>query len=152
MSDETVELENQLRDANNKVNATEGALTDVKRRRVQISIWSAIGGFLLFAIGGHWVPGYQLDSTAKEASSNSAASAVRTVMSELCAERFMRASGLEDRMTGFTDAKGDWAKANYIREGTWAEKPGGEKSGHSTAEKCTALISERVSAESKKTS
>ena len=152
MSDETVELKNQLRDATSKINATEGALTDVKRTRVKTSAWSAIGGFMLFAVGGHWFPGYQLDSTAMEASSVSAASAVRKVMSQLCAERFMRAPGLEERMTGFNDAKGDWARATYIREGTWAETPGGEKSAHATAEECTALIVKRVSGESEKAS
>lgn len=152
MSDDTTELKNQLRDANNKINATEGALKDVKRHRVQTAAWSAVAGFMLFAVGGHWLPGYQLDSTAMEASSDSAANAVRKVMSELCAERFMRVSGLEDRLTVFTDASGDWAKATYIRQGTWAETPDGAKSDHATAEECTALIAKHVSAESEKTS
>ena len=152
MTDEMVELKHQLRDANSQVDATKGALEEVKKRRVQTSVWSAVAGFALFAVGGHWFPGYQLDSTAMEASSKSAASAVRGVMSELCAERFLRTPGLEGRMTGFTDAKGDWAKAIYIREGSWAEKPDGEKSGHSTAEECAALIAKRVSGEPEKAS
>ena len=115
------------------------------RDRVRWSVWSAIAGFLLFAVGGHWFPGYQLDSTAIETSRNNAAGAVSKVMSELCAERFMRASGFESRLAGLKDATGNWSKANYIREGVWAETPDGEKSDHGTAEKCLRLIAERVS-------
>jgi hypothetical protein len=107
---------------------------------------------MLFAVGGHWFPGYQLDSTAMSTSNKHAAKAVMQVMSELCAERFMRASGLESRLEGLKDATGDWNKANYIREGAWAETPDGARSDHATAQECVVLIAERMSGEPEKTS
>jgi hypothetical protein len=152
MSENTSELNSQLRDAESKVRAAEAALKDVKGRRLQLSIWSAIGGFLLFAVGGHWFPGYQLDSTAEATSHNIAASSVSEVMVELCAERFMKTSGFESRLEALKDTSGEWAKASYIQDGTWADAPGGAKSDHSTAEKCMSLIAERVSGASGKTS
>jgi hypothetical protein len=152
MSDNTRELDTQLRNAQSKIRATESELVDVKRHRIRWSVWSAVAGLMVFAIGGHWFPGYQLDSTAKAASNEHAAKAVSMVMSELCAERFMRASGFESRLTGLKDAAGDWSKANYIRDGAWAKTPDGEKSDHATAEKCAVLIAERISAEPEKTS
>ncbi len=153
MNDKTRDLETQLRAAQSNVSSAESALAQARRHRVKWSIWSAIGGFLLFAVGGHWYPGYQLDSTAIETSNKGAAIAVGKVMSELCAERFMRVSGFELRLAGLKEATGDWSKANYIREkGNWAETADGEKADHDTADKCVALIAERMSAESEKTS
>ena len=152
MSDNTAELKTQLRDAESKVRVTETALKDVKRRRLQLSVWSAIAGFLLFAVAGHWFPGYQLDSTAEVTSNKLAASAASEVMAELCAERFMRTSGFESRLAGLKEASGDWSKSKYIREGTWADTPAGEKANHATAEKCIGVIAERLSRESEKTS
>lgn len=152
MSDETRELETQLRDAQSKIRATESALSNLKGRRTRLAVWSAIGGFMLFAVGGHWFPGYQLDSTAMTTSNEKAATAVSKVMAELCADRFMRAAALETRLASLKDATGDWNKANYIRQGVWAETPDGEKSDHATAGRCAALIAERMSAEVEKKS
>ena len=152
MSDDTRELETQLRDAQSTIRVAEAALGDVKRQRIKVSVWSAVGGFLLFAIGGHWFPGYQLDSTAIETSNDRAANAVGAVMAEVCAQRFMRDPAFDAKLAGLKEATGDWSKANYIREGAWAQAPGGEKSTHATAEKCVDLIAERLSGEPEKTS
>ena len=152
MSDDTRELKAQLRDAQSTAKAAEAALADVKRQRIKVSVWSAIGGFLLFAVGGHWFPGYQLDSTAMETSNEHAANAVGEVMAELCAQRFMQDPAFDVKLAGLQGATGDWSKANYIREGAWAQAPDGERSSHATAEKCVDLIAERLSGEPKKTS
>ena len=152
MSDDTRELETQLRDAQSTIRVAEAALGDVKRQRIKVSVWSAVGGFLLFAIGGHWFPGYQLDSTAIETSNDRAANAVGAVMAEVCAQRFMKDPAFDAKLAGLKEATGDWSKANYIREGSWAQAPGGEKSTHATAEKCVDLIAERLSGEPEKTS
>lgn len=152
MSENTPELRTQLRDAEHKVRTAEGALAIAKRDRVRWSIWSAVGGFLLFAIGGQWFPGYQLDSTALKASNTSAENAVSEVMAELCSERFMRTSGFESRLAGLKGATGEWNKANYIREGAWANAPDGGKSDHATAQRCVNLIAERISGKPEKAS
>ena len=152
MNDNSTELKSKLRDAENKVRVADATVRDVKGRRVKLCVWSAIGGFLLFAVGGHWYPGYQLDSSATVTANKMAASAVSEVMAELCAERFMRTSGLESRLAGLNEASGNWNKANYIRDGAWAATPGGERADHATAEKCRSLIAEGVSSESGETS
>ena len=153
MNDSTVELQTKLRDAENKVRKTESELKDAKSRRLKWSAWSAVAGFLLFAVGGQWFPGYQLDSTAAVTSNKMATSAVSEVMAQLCAERFtMRTSGFESRLAAFKDVSGDWNKAKYIREGAWADTPDGKKSDHATAEKCIGLIAERLSKEPEKAS
>jgi hypothetical protein len=153
MNDSTVELQKKLRDAENKVRTTESALKNAKSRRLKWSAWSAVAGFLLFAVGGQWFPGYQLDSTAAVTSNKMATSAVSDIMAQLCAERFMmRTSGFESRLAAFNDATGDWNKTKYIREGTWTDTPNGEKSDHATAEKCIGLITERLSKEPATTS
>ena len=152
MSDDTRELETQLRDAQSTIRVAEAALADVKRQRIKVSVSSAVGGFLLFAIGGHWFPGYQLDSTAIATSNDRAANAVGEVMAEVCAHRFMKDPAFDAKLAGLKDATGDWSKANYIREGAWAQAPDGEKSTHATADKCVDLIAERLSGELEKTS
>ena len=54
MSDNIAELKSELRGMESKVRAVEGALKDEKGRRVKLMVYSAIGGFLLFAVGGQW--------------------------------------------------------------------------------------------------
>jgi hypothetical protein len=152
MSDNIAEIRLELREMKSKVRAVEGALKDVKGRRVKLVVYSAIGGFLLFAVGGQWFPGYQLDSTAEATAYKEAAGAVSDVMAQLCVERFMKTSGLESRLTALNGETGDWSKANYIQKGTWAASPDGEKADHATADKCRVLIAERVAGESEKTS
>jgi hypothetical protein len=152
MSDNIAELKSELRGMESKVRAVEGALKDEKGRRVKLMVYSAIGGFLLFAVGGQWFPGYQLDSTAEATAYEKAAGAVSDVTAQLCVERFMKASGLESRLTALNGETGDWSKANYILNGTWATSPDGGKTDHTTADKCRALIAEHVAGESEKTS
>jgi hypothetical protein len=152
MSDNTRELEKQLRDAHSSIRVAEAALADVKRQRVKISVLSGVGGFLLFAVGGHWFPGYQLDSTAMATSSEHATNAVGEVMAEVCAQRFMTDPAFDAKLEALKNETGDWSKANYIREGVWAQAPDGEKSTHATAQKCVGLIAERLSKEPEKTS
>ena len=152
MTDSTKDLQTQLREAERRGSAAERALKDMKSRRVTLMGWSAVAGFMLFAVGGQWFPGYQLDSTAEAAAAERANGAVSNVMAELCAERFMRTAGFESRLSGLDAASGDWSKAKYIREGAWAATPDGERSDHSTAEKCRVLITNRVADQSEKSS
>lgn len=152
MSDDTAELKSQLRQAESKVRATEATLKGMKDSRLKLSVGSAIAGFLLFAIGGQWFPGYQLDSNAEATSNKMAASAVSGVMAQVCAERFMKTSGLESRLAAFNEVSGDYNQTSYIRDGTWAATPGGERADYATAEKCRNLIAERISAQPEGTS
>ena len=152
MNDNNAELRSELREMESKVRAVEGALKDAKGRRVKLAVYSAIGGFLLFAVGGQWFPGYQLDSTAEDTAYEKAAGAVSDVMAQICVQRFMSTSGLESRLTAFNGESGDWSKANFIQNGTWAISPDGGKADHATADKCRGLIAERVAGESEKSS
>ena len=152
MNDDVAELKSNLRDIERKVRAVEGELKDAKSGRVKLIAFSAIGGFLLIAVGGQWFPGYQLDSTADAAAHERAAAAVSDVMAQLCVERFMKTSGLESRLTALNEETSEWKQANYIQDGTWAASPDGGKADHDTADKCRSLIAERVASESEKTS
>jgi hypothetical protein len=73
-------------------------------------------------------------------------------MAQLCAERFMKTSGLASRLSGLNEASGDWNKSSYIRDGAWAATPAGEKADYATADRCRELIAERISEESAKAS
>lgn len=152
MTDSPTETRSKLREAEMTLRGQKGELRDAKGRGIRLAIGSAIAGFLLFAVGGQWFPGYQLDSTAKANSEKMTASAVSGIMAQLCAERFMGTSGLASRLTGWNQADSDWDKTTYIREGTWAVTPDGEKADYAIVEKCRDLIAERVSRVSAKAS
>ena len=152
MSDEEMDLRTQLRDANVKAKSTQAELRDARHQRTKWAIYSAIGGFLLFAVGGQWFPGYQLDSTARKESALAAEEAVKEVMAQLCAERFMQEAGLEGRLSELKKVDGDWNKTTYIREGSWAAAQDGKQLDYATAEKCRGLIATRVSADAGKAS
>jgi len=81
-----------------------------------------------------------------------ASDAVSGVMAQLCAERFMKTSGLASRLAALNEVSGDWNKSSYIRDGTWAATLNGEKADYATADKCRGLISERILEESAKAS
>jgi hypothetical protein len=151
-TDKAAELQAKLREAEMKLRDQTIELRDVKSRSVRLAVGSAIAGFLLFAIGGQWFPGYQLDSTAVTTSHKMASDAVSGVMAQLCAERFMKTSGLASRLSGLNEASGDWNKSSYIRDGAWAATPAGEKADYATADRCRELIAERISEESAKAS
>ncbi len=151
-TDKAVELQSKLRDAEMKLRDQTIELRDLKSRSVRLAVGSAIAGFLLFAVGGQWFPGYQLDSTAEATSHKMTSDAVSGVMAQLCAERFMRTSGLASRLSGLNEASGEWNKSSYIRDGAWAVTPDGEKADYATADKCKELIAERISEEPAKAS
>lgn len=152
MSDNSSELKSKLRDSEMKGREQTVELRDLKSRSVRLAAGSAIAGFLLFAIGGQWFPGYQLDSTAEANANQMAAAAVTELKAQYCAENFMRTAGLETRLAAWNEVKGGWDKASFIRDGAWAATPDGEKADYVTAEKCRDLIAERVSAKSAKAS
>lgn len=152
MNDDVAELKSNLRDIERKVRAVEGELKDAKSGRVKLIAFSAIGGFLLIAVGGQWFPGYQLDSTAEATANKKAADAVSDVTAQLCVERFMKTAGLKSRLTALNEESGDWRKSNYIQNGTWAMFPDGAKPDHATADKCRALIAERIASDAEKAS
>ena len=107
MSDNTNELKTRLRAAENDAKVASRALKEMKGKRISLAIWALVAGFMLFAVGGQWFPGYQLDSTAEAAAQERADGAISEIMAELCAERFMRASGLETRLTDLNNAPSD---------------------------------------------
>lgn len=140
MADELTECRASLRDAERRASDLESALKKSKKGQLKIAIWSAVGGFLLFALGGHWVPGYQLDSTAEETISETSRTEVGNVVAQYCARNFMQEEGLAERMTALDGENGDWSKATFIRNGSWGNTPEGESPTHDTAEKCNQLI------------
>jgi len=152
MNDGSVDYKTQMREVESKLRESEKALSAAKGRVVKLSVWSAIGGFMLFAVGGQWFPGYQLDSTAANASQETAVAAVSDVMAQLCLERFMNEPELDRRMAELNKAVGDWGQANYLRDGKWVTTPSGEETDHGTAEKCRGLIANRVNTERTKAS
>ena len=152
MSEDVTELKALLRAAESSSKTAERALLQMKRKRLPLVAWSAIAGFLLFAIGGQWFPGYQLDSTAMAAAEERANAAIGDVMAQLCAERFMRTSGLEGRLADLDSKPSDWGKSQFIREGKWAAMPQGGQPNQSTARRCQELIVERVAESSAQTS
>lgn len=145
MSESTTELKTLLRTAENNTRTAQSALKDMKAKRLGLTFWAAAAGFMLFAVGGQWFPGYQLDSTAEAAAQDRADAAVGEVMAQLCVERFMNATGLETRLADMDRAPSDWGKSKFVREGAWAVLPDGEQPDHATADKCRGLIVDRVS-------
>jgi hypothetical protein len=144
MSEEIDECRTLLRAAERRAKEAESAAQQVKRSRTKIAIWSALGGFFLFALGGHWIPGYQLDSTAQATASETAQDSVSDVVAQFCAQRFMRAPDLDTQLKALDNEFGEWSKANFIQKGPWADTPHGERPDHDTAEKCHRLIAEKV--------
>lgn len=144
-TNENADLKSELRQAEMKSREQKGDLRDAKGRSIRLAIGSAIAGFLIFAVGGQYFPGYQLDSTARANSEKMVASAVSDLTAQLCAERFMRTSGLESRLTALNEEGSDWNKTNYIRNGTWAASADGEKADFAIVEKCRDLITQRIS-------
>lgn len=151
MSNDTADMQEQLRLAEAKAGVAENARKLAQSAIPRNRIWSALIAVGVVIVVGHWFPGYQLDSTAESSSTSAAEMAVGDVMAQLCVERFMTGDGLDARLEALNSAVGDWSQAKHIRDGNWATRPNGEQSTHDTAKKCRSLIAERVTAQKAKT-
>ena len=143
-ADKTAELQTKLRQLEMTARDQKIELRVAKSHGTKLAIAAAIGGAVLVAFGGQWFPGYQLDSTAKATASEMTTSAVSGIMAELCAERFMKTSGLASRLSGLNGASTAWDKASYIREGGWASTADGEEADYAIVENCRDLIADRI--------
>ncbi len=151
-TDKTAELQSKLREVEMAARDQKIELRDAKSHGIKLAFGSAIAGAVLVVVGGQWFPGYQLDSTAEATSSEMTTNAVSGIMAELCAERFMKTSGLASRLAGLNDASTAWDKASYIRDGKWASSSAGEDADYAIVESCRDIIAERILEESAKAS
>lgn len=148
MSEHTTDLKAALRDAESKVRSAEARMIELNKSLVKTAVWSGVGGFLLFAVGAHWFPGYQLDSTAARTAKQEAGQAVNELMAQLCAERFLSSSEVLPNLKALDEESGRWEKATFIRDGSWAVNPNGDRPDMDTAERCSELIAAHVPAQS----
>lgn len=140
MTDSNDDIKKQLRDANSAVKATERKLADITRGRKKLLAWAAIGGVILTVIGGHFYPGYQLDSTAARASAQAADDATNVVLAHLCAQRFLTDEGREEHLVNLEAKKSEYEQHTFLRNGRWGTDLKGDEVANSVAGECLTLI------------
>jgi len=140
MSKESNELERKLRDAQSSLQVANKRNADALAKRTQHLIWAAVGGVAIAVGGGQWFPGYQLDSTASRESEVAVTDATNQVLAHLCAERFSRKDGLNERLEELESHSSEYKQVTFLREGAWGVDLDGREVDHSVAMNCLNLI------------
>ena len=109
------------------------------KEKIQVGLWSAIGGAIVmtiigFAWGG-WVTGGTAQKTAKERSEK----AVVSRLAPICVEQFRKDSKKVQRLKEMK-AKSSWTRGSYVGKQGWATMPGEKKPDSEVAEKCAEKI------------
>ena len=109
------------------------------KEKIQVGLWSAIGGAIVMAIigfnWGGWVTGGTAQKIAKERSEK----AVVSRLAPICVEQFRKDSKKVQRLKEMK-AKRSWERGSYVGKQGWATMPGEKKPADGVARKCAEML------------
>ena len=109
------------------------------KEKIQVGLWSAVGGAIILVIigfnWGGWVTGGTAQKTAKERSEK----AVVSRLAPICVEQFRQDSEKVQKLKEMK-AKDDWMRGDYVEKQGWATMPGEKKPDSTVAKKCAEMI------------
>ncbi len=144
MTDTQSDLKAELRTANDQLRKSEVAMRKASAKAKSVTIWGVATALFIVVVGGHWFPGYQLDSTADKDRGVAVTAVQEKLLAHLCAERFMGEEGLKERATTLNALNSEYDQVKHLREGSWGVGIEGESAGLIVAEQCLDMIGERL--------
>ena len=105
----------------------------------------AIGAVAAMVIGfswGGWVPG----ATANKLAAEQASTAVVTVLTPICVEKFMQNGDAQENLAALRKISSNWQQGQYLEKGGWATRPGATSSDYELARACAAKLIEAKAA------
>ena len=109
------------------------------KEKIQVGLWSAIGGAIVLAIIGFNWGGWVLGSTSQKMGEEMAEEAVVSRLASICVEQFRQDSEKVQKLKEMK-AKDDWKRGDYVEETGWATMPGKKKPNSEVAGKCAEKL------------
>ncbi len=109
------------------------------KEKIQVGLWSAIGGAIVLAIIGFNWGGWVLGSTSLKTGEKMAEEAVVSRLASICVEQFRQDSEKVQKLKEMK-AKDDWKRGDYVEETGWATMPGEKKPNSEVAGKCAEKL------------
>jgi len=100
---------------------------------------AAVGAVATLIVGFNW-GGWVTGGTAKEMTDKSARSAVVSVLSPICVDKFQRSADAAANLVELRKAS-SYQQGSFIEKGGWATMPGSDRVNSAVAEACATMLS-----------
>jgi hypothetical protein len=105
----------------------------------------AIGAVASIVIGFSW-GGWVTGATANKLAAEQASTAVVTVLTPICVEKFMQNGAAQANLVALRKISSNWEQGQYLEKGGWATRPGATSSDYELARACAAKLIEAKAA------
>ena len=105
----------------------------------------AIGAIASMVTGFSW-GGWVLGSTANKLAAEQASTAVVTVLTPICVEKFLQNNDAKANLAVLQKISSNWEQGQYLEKGGWATRPGATSSDYELARACAAKLIEAKAA------
>jgi hypothetical protein len=102
-------------------------------------LWGAVGGAIAISVVGFSLMGWMLGSTAERLASDRAESAVVSVLTPICVEKFSQQADAATKLIEFKKSA-SWDQRTLIEKGGWATTPGTETTNSAVARACAEKL------------
>ncbi len=109
------------------------------KEKIQVGLWSAIGGAIVLVIIGFVWGGWVTGGTAQKMAEEMAEEAVVSRLAPICVEQFRQDSEKVQKLKEMK-AEDDWKRGGYVEKQGWATMPGEKKPASGVAQKCAEKL------------
>ena len=109
------------------------------KEKIQVGLWSAVGGAIVLAIIGFNWGGWVTGGTAQKMAEEMAEEAVVSRLAPICVEQFRQDSEKVQKLKDMK-AKDYWKRGDYVEKQGWATMPGEKKPDSEVAGKCAEKL------------
>jgi thioesterase domain-containing protein len=117
-------------------------LGESRTRLIQGMVIGAVASMVIGFSWGGWV----LGSTAHRLAADQASTAVVTVLTPICVEKFLQNSDAQANLAALREISTNWQQGQYVEKGGWATRPGATSSDYELARACAAKLIEAKAA------
>ena len=109
------------------------------KEKIQVGLWSAVGGAILLVIIGFNWGGWVTGGTAQKKAEEMAEEAVVSRLAPICVDQFRQDSEKDQKLKEMK-AKDAWKRGYYVEKQGWATIAGEKKPDSEVAGKCAEML------------
>jgi hypothetical protein len=117
-------------------------LGESRTRLIQGTVIGAVAALVIGFSWGGWVTG----ATANKLAAEQASTAVVTVLTPICVEKFMQNADAQANLVALRKLSSNWEQGQYLEKGGFATRPGAVSSDYQLARACATKLIEAKAA------
>ena len=117
-------------------------LGELRTRLIQGTVIGAVAALVIGFSWGGWVTG----ATANKLAAEQASTAVVTVLTPICVEKFMQNADAQANLVALRKISSNWEQGQYLEKGGFATRPGAVSSDYQLARACATKLIEAKAA------